>query len=99
MSVHEHLFSINFGYEQIECARYQHGCNVMIDKDEAEHRINEFPALEAKLERMKRLQEASIEFYCGVIVKAEWRIAVQNSPKGQELISLAALPNHLRADK
>ena len=49
MSEHEHLYSINFGYEQIECAQYQHGCNVMIDKDEAERRINEFPALKAKV--------------------------------------------------
>ena len=53
MREHEHLFSINFGYEQIECVEYQHGCDVMIDQEEAERRINEFPALEAKLEAME----------------------------------------------
>ena len=58
MSEHNHLFSINFGYEQIECAQYQHGCNVMIDKDEAERRINEFPALEADNAALrKRVEE------------------------------------------
>ena len=52
--------------------------------------IAEAPALEAKLEAMRRLQEASVEFYCGMIDKAAWREAVRQSPKGQELMALAA---------
>jgi len=46
-------------------------------------------ALEQRVERVEQLEEASIEFYCGVIDKAEWRIAIRNSPKGQELIAFA----------
>ena len=49
-----------------------------------------YPALEAKLEAVERLEKASIEFYCGMIDKAAWREAVRQSPKGQELIALAA---------
>ena len=46
-------------------------------------------ALEAKLEAVDQLQEASIEFYCGVINKETWREAVRQSPKALELIALA----------
>ena len=48
------------------------------------------PTLRKRVEELEALQEASIEFYCGVIDKAEWRIAIRNSRKGQELTALAA---------
>ena len=45
---------------------------------------------EGKLEAMERLEEASIELYCGTIDKPTWRQAVRDSPRGQDLIALAA---------
>ena len=72
------------------------GVTVQIDKG-GKLRLGKQPMMDlpsvkiidmASIAQLEVLEKACVEFYCGMITKAQWRDAVRQSPEGQRLIAL-----------